>query len=33
MGAFHVTPWLKWLSDRRSIDEPSVEEECQCGPR
>ena len=33
MCVFHVTPWLKWLSDRRAIDARSVEEESKCSPR
>ena len=32
MCAFHVTPWLKRVGDRRVIDERSVEEERECSP-
>jgi hypothetical protein len=33
MCAFHVTPWLKRLGDRRAIDDRPVEEESGCSPR
>jgi hypothetical protein len=33
MCALHVTPWLKRLSERRPVENHSVEEESECSLR